>query len=346
MNLYGNKAFLAIATVLLFNTAYGAAMTSDTRKVAGHYKGPNAQWVQTQYSNLNFPPVDQKSSSMILNNHLYNPSAFENMSDENSSSPLSNSENNAGGQIKLEYFGGPIISQVKVMTVFWNKDVRAEIQNEIPKFYSEFVNSQHIDWLSEYNTNLTAINGRAGTNQKFSRGQTIGTAVLNPSFASSELNDDQIVAELIYQIQNKNLPTPDSNTLYAIHFPGYITINSYGEKSCVAFGGYHNGVHNNQLGDIFYTVIPDCGFNSLDANASFNYTTIVSSHEVIEAITDAFPTPGDKPAYPQAWNTIDGYEIADICSYGKAVLVGSKRSYAISSEWSNKRGRCYDGATE
>ena len=252
---------------------------------------------------------------------------------------------NASG-IRLVYFGGQIISQVKVVTVFWNKDVKKEIQTEIPNFYAEFVNSHHIDWLTEYNTNITAINGRAGTNQSFSRGQMIGTVLLNPSQTNHEITDEQIQSEILYQLDQQKLPTPDANTLYAIHFPGNISINADGSMSCVAFGGYHNGFKQAKYGDIFYTVIPECFSGSLDANASFNYTTVVASHEVIEAITDAFPTPGDKPSYPQAWNTTDGYEIADVCTYASATLKGTKRSYAISSEWSNKRDKCYDGTPD
>src|SRR5579884_3555851 len=74
----------------------------------------------------------------------------------------------------LQYYGGPVISNVKIVSVFWGAGVDSDVQNNIGNFYSALTNSSFMDWFSEYNTNVTAINGRAGTNQSIGRGSFIG----------------------------------------------------------------------------------------------------------------------------------------------------------------------------
>src|SRR5262249_41764676 len=75
----------------------------------------------------------------------------------------------------------------------------------------------------------------------------------------------------------------------------------------------------------------------------FENLTIVSSHEALEAVTDPFPTPGDKPAYPQAWNTNDGQEIADLCQSQSGTVTGHGLTSKVSGEWDNKSSSCLSG---
>lgn len=242
----------------------------------------------------------------------------------------------------LQYYGGPVISQVKAVPVFWSARVNSTIQSSMDDFYSSYVNSKHMDWLSEYNTTLNAVDGRAGTNQKIGRGSSMTPILIQPYQNNKKITDLDVQNEIEQQIDAGVLPRPDENTLYMIHFPADISISIEGMTSCFAFGGYHNGAKNKKYGDLFYAVLPECFF-ALDAEGSLAATTIVASHELIEAVTDAFPTPGSTPAYPQAWNDPAGNEIADMCPANSAILNGSKASYKISFEWSNSRGACYDG---
>ena len=113
--------------------------------------------------------------------------------------------------------------------------------------------------------------------------------------------------ELRAQIASGALPPHDNDTLYMIYFPPGVSISLGKDKSCVTFGAYHEAVSSTVTHrNIFYGVMPDCG-------DGFAGATIVSSHEFAEAVTDPIPTPGSNPAYPQAWNTSDGFEIADLC---------------------------------
>ena len=81
----------------------------------------------------------------------------------------------------------------------------------------------------------------------------------------------------------------------------------------------HEGFTSKTLGNIFYGVMPDlggaCSFGCGFHMNQFDSASIISAHEMIEAVTDPFPTPGSNPAYPQAWNTTDGSEIGDVCAF-------------------------------
>jgi len=235
----------------------------------------------------------------------------------------------------LLYYGGPVIANVKVFVGIWNDRVAADTKNGILDFYSAYVNSTNMDWLSEYQTSVTAVDGRAGTNQQIGRGQVLGQLVMTPTLTAKRITDEQIQQEVEKQIDAGNFPRPDKDTLYMLHFSRDISISIEGMSSCMAFGGYHSGYVSPKYGNVYYGVLPDCG-------GGFNNTTFVSSHELIEAVTDAFPTPGDKPAFPQAWNADDGNEIADLCP-SMTNFVGPKTTYKISLEWSNSHNRCYDG---
>ncbi len=249
----------------------------------------------------------------------------------------------ATANTQLHYYGGPVISAVKVVPVYWSTRVNTEIQNAMDDFYSSYVKSKHMSWLTKYNTNLSAIDGRQGTGQTINHGSSIAPILIQPMITKKQITDVEVQNELITQIDAGVLPRPDQNALYMIHFPSDMQISIEGATSCFTFGGYHNGTKNQKYGDLFYSVLPDCGFSVKAGNSSLSSTTFVASHELIEAVTDAYPTPGDKPAYPQAWNANDGNEIADLCQNGSGTLVGAKASYTISLEWSNSRHTSYNG---
>jgi hypothetical protein len=241
----------------------------------------------------------------------------------------------------LLYYGGPVIANPAVFIGFWNDRVNSDIKLHMSDFYASYVASEHMDWLSEYNTNVAAVDGRAGTNQQIGKGQFLGEKTITPSVTAKRITDTQVQQEIEKQIDAGNFPRPDNNTIFMMHFSKDIQISIEGMTSCMSFGGYHNAFVSAKYGNVFYAVLPEC--SSFGGSGSLSSTTFVASHELIEAVTDAFPTPGDKPSYPQAWNAADGNEIADLCTSGGGTLKGAKANYTISLEWSNSRKRCYDG---
>lgn len=260
--------------------------------------------------------------------------------------------NDMNASTRLIYYGGPVISNPRVLTVFWGSSVNGTLQRDLGPFYAATVNSTHMDWLDQYATFGVAVDGRQGTNQHLGRGSYIGEFVINPIHTSKKIDDKDIQAEIEAQVANHVLPAPDNNTVYMVHFPAGITISIEGMKSCANFCAYHNGFQSKAMNsNVFYGVMPDvtagaCSFGCGMSSNGFESTTMVSSHELFEAITDPFPTPGDKPAYPQAWNTTGGEEIADLCSSGAAILKTPTKTYKLSQEWDNSRNACFGGPFE
>jgi hypothetical protein len=255
--------------------------------------------------------------------HLYKPGT----------APASSST--AGTEVR--YYGGPVISKVKVEVVFWTAGVAAATQAGIGGFLAALANSNFVDQLAQYDTKLKGVNGKPGTNQTIFRGQVIGRVTITPQNTRLKLTDAAVKQELRHQITIGKLPQQDPNTLYMIYFPANVTISIDGAVSCQAFGAYHEaGPGQVGAANLFYGVMPDCG-------GGFVEQTVVSSHEFAEAVTDAIPTPGTHPAYPQAWNTANGYEIADLCESTSANLVAGKTAYRVQEVFSNATSACATG---
>ena len=234
------------------------------------------------------------------------------------------------------YYGGPVLPKIKVVTVIWGNDVNKTTVNNIGPFLAGIVNSTFVDQLKQYSTNLTGVNGRAGTHQTIGRGTYKGQFKITPMRKSTNLTDAAVQNELKAQIAAKHLPAADQNTLYMVYFPSYITITAGRAVSCVQFAAYHSATPGTVGNNVFYGVMPDC-------HGGFADQTVSSSHEFAEALTDGIPTPGSHPAYPQAWNTSDGEEIADLCERTRSTLtVGAKR-YTIQQVFLNTTKACAKG---
>lgn len=248
----------------------------------------------------------------------------------------------AGGGLK--YYGGPVISHPKVYAVFWGDNVDPETQAQIGPFFANMLDSTYMDWLKEYDTNLTAVDGRQGTNQTINRGTYAGSIKITPLNQSSSLSDADVQAELDSQIAAGKLPKPSDDSLYMIYFPAGVSISIDNQASCSSFCAYHEGFKSPKSGaNVYYGVMPVCGFGCGVAGSTFDSLSVVSSHECFEAITDPFPTPGDKPAYPQAWNDAGGQEIGDLCADGNSTVTGHGLTSAVQWEYDNSIAGCNQG---
>ncbi|HVA66936.1 MAG TPA: hypothetical protein VNK24_08425 [Elusimicrobiota bacterium] len=238
----------------------------------------------------------------------------------------------------VRYYGGPVISRAKVYAVFWGRNVVADVRAGIGPFYANILNSGYIDWLSEYDTGVAAVDVRAGTGQTIGRGSYAGAVTIAPANKSATLTDAMIQRELAAQIAAGHLPPSDANTLYMVYFPAGIGISlPDGSRSCRDFDAYHEGFTGAGT-PVYYGVMPDCG-------EGFNALSVTSSHETIEAITDPFPTNGAHPAYPQAWNSATGDEIADLCDSVNTSYVTSSGGLVSDVEpgWSDSANACNMG---
>lgn len=235
------------------------------------------------------------------------------------------------------YYGGSVFSSVRVISVIWGAEVNPVTVAGIPGFSTALVDSSYVDQLSEYDTFLTGVNGHRGTRQHIQRGSYGGQVQIVPQNTATKLSDKQVQQELRHQIAIGALPPQDLNTLYMVYFPRNVTITLQGLTSCRDFGAYHFATNDQRLArnNLFYSVEPDCGY-------SFPTITYIASHEYAEATTDNVPTPGTVPDFPQAWNTADGWEIADVCS-GSGTLFAPGASYTVTQVYLNSRGGCSVG---
>jgi hypothetical protein len=238
----------------------------------------------------------------------------------------------------MNYYGGPVFTSSKVVSVMWGSGVSSTIVSTIPGFSGALVNSTYVDQMVEYNTKgAVAINGHKSTKQKIARGTYLGQIQIAPKNQSTSLSDDDVQAEIRHQIKIGVLPAQDLNNLYMIYFPSNVTITLDGLTSCVDFGAYHfatNDVKPSRT-NIFYAVEPDC-------QSGINSITFAASHEFAEATTDNLPTPGSFPDFPQAWNDANGFEVADKCG-GSGQLTAGSSHWTVTQYYLNSRHGCSIG---
>lgn len=220
---------------------------------------------------------------------------------------------------KLTYRGGPLMTGVKVYTVFWGaawQHVQSALATKVNDFFKFILTSPLIDQLAEYNTPA----------YKIGHGSLAGTVTL-PTPAPSKATTDTAIRHMLQNeiATNSHFPHPDGNTLYFVYLPPGVSVSMGGSKSCQAFCGYHDNIS----GQIFYAVMPYPGCNGCTGGATLeNALTSTSSHELCEAITD--PVPG------QGWYDDSNGEIGDICAW-KTKQIGP---WTVQLEWSNKSNAC------
>ena len=259
------------------------------------------------------------------------------------------------GSHEMAYYGGPVISHVQIYLILWGDQVSQNTQSEMPGFYSSMVNSSYMDFLKIYNTTNVKVEGgtHASTDQTVGRGSFMQTIQISPVKLRGKIDDAEIQAELEKQILAGKIPAVTPDSLFMIHFPKGLSITMHDGNSvatsCVQFCAYHNGFKTATGTSVYYGVIPNldgfmcrlgCGgfFSSALTRA-----TVSASHEMMEAITDPFPTPGNTPGYPQAWNTKDGAEIGDLCQGSNGTLKGGAKDYIVQQEWDQSHSACTTG---
>ncbi len=240
----------------------------------------------------------------------------------------------ADGLPQLNYYGGPLLGSVKIQLVFWNRKVA--YRNRLPGFYSTITDSPYFDWLSEYNTPSISIG----------RGSYLG-AYQDSAPAPAKIEDADIQTELTKLISSGAVPAPGANTLYMVYFPPGMSIDMSGSGSCQVFCAYHSSFVNGST-EINYGVIPDqggaCAGGCGGDPSQFNNETSVSSHEMIEAVTNPAVglATGNTPAAPLGWYDAANGEIGDICNAEQAQVSG----YTVQRLWSNSRGLCVATASD
>ena len=249
----------------------------------------------------------------------------------------------------LFYYGGPVISNVHVVPVFWGANVPSTVTSQIGEFYSAVTDSTLFDFLAEYDTNVADYAGNQGTGQHIGRGTAAAPITITPSITGN-VTDAQITTELKAQIAAGHLPSQTADTLYMIHFPAGMSIsmpdgNGGTAASCKQFCAYHSTIAAST--NIFYGVIPNvttdgCELGCGPVGGGFNNTCSVASHELIEAVTDAAVGLATANAPPLAWYDPQGSngEIGDICNADIGTIISHNKTWSVQKEWSNTHNAC------
>src|SRR3954470_5003264 len=256
----------------------------------------------------------------------------------------------------LTYHNGPIISNVQVIQVLYgsgsyNSQIAGSTSPTMGNFFADITSTGLISLMQQYNTNISG-----GTNQIFGNGTFAGLFQIVPAAGNngSTITDAQIQSELLAQISAGHLPAPvldsggNPNTLYMIYFPPGKSISQGGSNSCQAGGfcAYH-GTTSNTLNakHVLYGVLPDmqagsgCATGCGTSSVFGNYTS-VTSHELVEAMTDAQVGIATVIGPPLAWYDSTNGEIGDICNGQQATYVANGTSYVIQLEFSNSANNC------
>jgi hypothetical protein len=258
----------------------------------------------------------------------------------------------------LSYFGGPIITNTQVIQVLYgsgsyNGQVAGTSTPSMGNFFGDILgaNSGLTSFLQQYNTNISG-----GTNQIFGNGTFSGLFQIVPAAGNngSTITDAQIQSELLSQITAGHLPAPQldagghPNTIYMIYFPPGKTISQGGSNSCQAGGfcAYHGTTSSLFSGhNVLYGVLPDmqagsgCSSGCGTSTVFGNYTS-VTSHELVEAMTDAFVGIATTFGPPLAWYDMTNGEIGDICNGQQGSYTANGTTYTVQLEFSNSASNC------
>lgn len=147
----------------------------------------------------------------------------------------------------------------------------------------------------------------------------------------STISDSQIQSYLAGLFSSRI--TPDTHTIYGVYLPPGTTSTIGSSKSCTSYCGYHS-VFTYGGQQIKYAVFPylTCSGCSLSGKSVLDMLTIVTSHEIREAVTD----PGDNGS--NAWYDRRGYEADDKCAWHHLYQLAS--GYWVQPEYSNKNKGC------
>jgi len=140
---------------------------------------------------------------------------------------------------------------------------------------------------------------------------------------------DSKVRSYLAGLFSSGLIVADEHTVFGVYFPSGMRISLQGGASCSAFCGYHGNFSYNGK-DIKYAVFPytDCRACSLSGKAIADILTIVTSHEIREAVTD--------PDL-DAWYDAAGDEADDKCAWHNLYQT-TRGHFWVQPEYSNGGG--------
>lgn len=226
------------------------------------------------------------------------------------------------GSGDLTYRGGNIVKNAGVFSIFYNSTIGASISSGINTFVNTFGSTPDYSIVTQY----TGANGSIAST--FSNaGQLVDNAG-----SPSRISDSQIQNYIAGLMKAGRVPVSTSN-VYGVYLPNGTRSTMQGGSSCSSYCGYHNHfLYNGQ--EIKYAVYPypSCTGCSLSGKSALDMLTIITSHEIREAVTD--PMEGGV----STWRDASGYEADDKCAWHNLYTLSNGQW--VQPEYSNQHHGC------
>lgn len=246
-----------------------------------------------------------------------------------------------GGSGNLTDHHGPEISNAQFQAIYYNASVANSTATPngmtIASYINGFANvySSGLDYDGSPTSDYTIIQQYGSSNAISASLPNLGQLVDTKSTSSRITNSG--VQSYLATVFNRGLATASANTVYGVYFPHGMKISLQGGASCTSFCGYHS--HFTYNGTVIkYAVFPytDCRACSVSGLTVADILTIVTSHEIREAVTDSLGT---------AWYDSAGYEADDKCAW-QHLYQTANGNYWVQPEFSNGGtvgGKSYPG---
>ena len=197
----------------------------------------------------------------------------------------------------LNDHGGAVVSNAAFQPIFYNGATAASLQSGIDSFVNNFSGSV---------PGMTVIVQYSKTGNTISSSLTHVADFVDNKAAPRRISDSGVQSYLT-GLFNAGSVSANNHTIYGVYLPQGTVSTSGSARSCTNYCGYHSSYTYNGL-TILYAVLPynDCSGCSLSGKTVVDMMTIVSSHEIREAITDPVNA---------WWESASGYEADDKCAW-------------------------------
>lgn len=255
---------------------------------------------------------------------------------KNSHSPRAGAATNtAPAGAHLTNYGGNIIETPTYTNVYWGAFWTSGAGLAERQHCNSF--TQTVATAPEFASVLAEYTGPGG--KTIHPGVYSGEKLISGEPGAS-IDDAQIKTTIQSWVDAGLVPAPSLDVVYVLYFPQGTSIKMGADGSCAQFCGYHSTIQTTSGagGLIRYIVVPhpDCGGCQFEATVQ-DSVTVVASHEMSEAATDADVGLATTLGPPLAWYDQANGEIGDICAGDpNATLQG----FRIQTEWSNADGKC------
>jgi len=198
---------------------------------------------------------------------------------------------------QLDDHGAAVVSNAAFLPIFYDGATATALRSGIDAMVGNFSNSDPgMKVITQYSKSGNAISASLTHSADFVDNQP-----------STRRISDSGVRSYLSGLFSAGRISANPSTVYGVYLPQG-TVSTLGRyRSCSSYCGYHSSYTYNGM-TILYAVFPynDCSGCSLSGKTVLDITTIVTGHEIREAITDPVNA---------WWESSSGYEADDKCAW-------------------------------